>query len=136
MLKLATVSTLALSLTAGAALAQTDITWWHGMGGRNGEVVNEISTMFNEAQSDCAITPLSKGTYEEALSSGIAAFRSGEQPNILQVFDAGAATIISAKGATSPLLKSSVWIPFTSATIAPIALARISARVLVGTVSV
>ena len=72
------------------------------MGGRNGEVVNEISTMFNEAQSDCAITPLSKGTYEEALSSGIAAFRSGEQPNILQVFDAGAATIISAKGATIP----------------------------------
>ncbi len=102
MLKLATVSTLALSLTAGAALAQTDITWWHGMGGRNGEVVNEISKMFNEAQSDCAITPLSKGTYEEALSSGIAAFRSGEQPNILQVFDAGAATIISAKGATIP----------------------------------
>ncbi|MGY9048656.1 MAG: extracellular solute-binding protein, partial [Rhodobacterales bacterium] len=45
---------------------------------------------------------VSRGTYEEALSSGIAAFRSGEQPNILQVFDAGAATIIAAKGATIP----------------------------------
>ena len=44
----------------------------------------------------------SKGTYEEALASGIAAFRSGEQPNILQVFDAGAATIINAKGAVIP----------------------------------
>jgi len=102
MLKSLTCSTLAFALSTGAALAQTDITWWHGMGGRNGEVINEISQKFNEAQSACHLTPLSKGTYEEALASGIAAFRSGEHPNILQVFDAGAATIISAKGATIP----------------------------------
>lgn len=37
-----------------------------------------------------------KGSYEEALTAGIAAFRAGEQPNILQVFDAGAATMIGA----------------------------------------
>lgn len=87
-------------LTATTAMAATDISWWHGMGGRNGEVINEISQQFNEAQDQCNLTPISRGTYEEALSSGIAAFRSGEQPNILQVFDAGAATIISAEGAT------------------------------------
>ncbi|WP_226625535.1 extracellular solute-binding protein [Alloyangia pacifica] len=87
-------------LLASTAYAATDITWWHGMGGRNGEVINEISQQFNAAQDQCNLTPISKGTYEEALSSGIAAFRSGEQPNILQVFDAGAATIIAAKGAT------------------------------------
>ncbi|SDF90157.1 extracellular solute-binding protein [Alloyangia pacifica] len=89
-------------LMASTAFAATDITWWHGMGGRNGEVINEISQQFNAAQDQCNLTPISKGTYEEALSSGIAAFRSGEQPNILQVFDAGAATIIAAKGATIP----------------------------------
>lgn len=99
MFKTAT-TTIALALAGSTALAQTDISWWHGMGGRNGEVINEISQQFNEAQSDCKLTPISKGTYEEALSSGIAAFRSGEQPNILQVFDAGAATIIAAEGAT------------------------------------
>ncbi|MCI2395891.1 extracellular solute-binding protein [Aliiroseovarius sediminis] len=87
-------------LTATTAIAATDISWWHGMGGRNGEVINEISQQFNDAQDQCNLTPISRGTYEEALSSGIAAFRSGEQPNILQVFDAGAATIISAEGAT------------------------------------
>lgn len=91
-----------LALGATTAFAQTEITWWHGMGGRNGEVINEISQKFNAAQTQCHLTPLSKGTYEEALASGIAAFRSGEQPNILQVFDAGAATIIAAKGATIP----------------------------------
>ncbi|SFG63958.1 sn-glycerol 3-phosphate transport system substrate-binding protein [Palleronia marisminoris] len=101
MMKTAT-TTIAFTLTATTVMAQTDISWWHGMGGRNGEVINEISQQFNDAQQDCKLTPVSRGTYEEALSSGIAAFRSGEQPNILQVFDAGAATIIAAEGATIP----------------------------------
>jgi sn-glycerol 3-phosphate transport system substrate-binding protein len=92
----------ALAFSASASMAATNITWWHGMAGRNGEVINEVAKKFNEAQSACAITPVSKGTYEEALASGIAAFRSGEQPNILQVFDAGAATIINAPGAVIP----------------------------------
>ncbi|MBJ2149289.1 extracellular solute-binding protein [Paracoccus sp. IB05] len=94
---------LALLATSTAAFANpVQITWWHGMGGANEQVINQVAGKFNEAQSACAITPVSKGTYEEALASGIAAFRSGEQPNILQVFDAGAATIINAKGATIP----------------------------------
>lgn len=101
MMKTAT-ATIAFTLTATTVMAQTDISWWHGMGGRNGEVINEISQQFNDAQDECKLTPVSRGTYEEALSSGIAAFRSGEQPNILQVFDAGAATIIAAEGATIP----------------------------------
>ncbi len=92
----------ALAFSATSSFAATDISWWHGMAGRNGEVINEVATRFNAAQSDCTITPVSKGTYEEALASGIAAFRSGEQPNILQVFDAGAATIINAPGAVIP----------------------------------
>ncbi|SIQ72551.1 carbohydrate ABC transporter substrate-binding protein, CUT1 family [Rhizobium sp. RU20A] len=91
---------LALAFSVTNTYAATTITWWHGMGGRNGEVINEVAQKFNAAQSECVLNPVSKGSYEEALSAGIAAFRSGEQPNILQVFDAGAATIINAKGAT------------------------------------
>ena len=34
---------IALALTASTAYAATDISWWHGMGGRNGEVINEIA---------------------------------------------------------------------------------------------
>lgn len=98
---LSVIATLALTTNAAFA-APVQITWWHGMGGANEQVINQVAEKFNAAQASCAITPVSKGTYEEALASGIAAFRSGEQPNILQVFDAGAATIISAKGATIP----------------------------------
>ncbi|WP_320197050.1 extracellular solute-binding protein [Agrobacterium rosae] len=102
MIKKFSMAAMAITFSATSSMAATNITWWHGMGGRNGEVINEVSQKFNAAQSACAITPVSKGSYEEALASGIAAFRSGEQPNILQVFDAGAATIINAKGAVIP----------------------------------
>ena len=92
-----------LSLLASPALAVTEISWWHAMGGALGETVNEIAANFNEAQDEVRLTPVYKGTYEETLTAGIAAFRAGEQPNILQVFDAGAATVIGARGAVMPV---------------------------------
>lgn len=97
-------ASMALGMTLStAAFAETQITWWHAMGGALGDTVNQIATDFNASQSEYKITPVFKGTYEEALTAGIAAFRAGEQPNVLQVFDAGAATVIGAKGATVPV---------------------------------
>ena len=93
----------AFALTATGAFAQTEITFWHAMGGQLGETVNQIAEDFNASQSDYVLTPVYKGSYEETLTAGIAAFRAGEQPDILQVFDAGAATVIGAKGATIPV---------------------------------
>ncbi|MBO6756556.1 MAG: extracellular solute-binding protein [Roseibium sp.] len=100
----------AASLVAAAALlgtstlsyAATEISWWHAMGGRLGEVVIDVANGYNASQSACQITPVYKGGYEDTLTAGIAAFRAGEQPNIIQVFDAGAATIIGAEGAVIP----------------------------------
>jgi sn-glycerol 3-phosphate transport system substrate-binding protein len=103
MTRISLASAAAMALFASAASAQTEISWWHAMGGALGDTVNQIATNFNASQSDYVITPVFKGTYEEALTAGIAAFRAGEQPNILQVFDAGAATVIAAQGATIPV---------------------------------
>jgi sn-glycerol 3-phosphate transport system substrate-binding protein len=94
------LSTASALLLGAPAFAQTEITFWHGMGGALGDATNEIAEMFNASQSDYRIVPLYKGTYEETLTATIAAFRAGEQPNIVQVFDAGAATVIGAEGAT------------------------------------
>ncbi|MQQ08615.1 extracellular solute-binding protein [Epibacterium sp. SM1979] len=93
-----TASVFAFAGTAAFA-DKTEIEFWHAMGGRLGEVVNEIATDFNASQEDYTLVPVYKGNYEETLTAGIAAFRAGEQPDIIQVFDAGAATIIGAKGA-------------------------------------
>ena len=93
----------AVTISASAAFAETEITLWHAMGGKLGETVNKIAEDFNASQDDYKITPVFKGSYDETLTAGIAAFRAGEQPNIMQVFDAGAATVIGAKGATIPV---------------------------------
>ncbi|PWG16826.1 extracellular solute-binding protein [Salibaculum griseiflavum] len=100
-IKLAGVAA-ALAMSA-PAYAQTEIELWHAMGGALGETVNQIAEDFNASQDDVVLTPVFKGTYEETLTAGIAAFRAGEQPNIIQVFDAGAATVIGAEGATIPV---------------------------------
>lgn len=103
MTRLTLASAAAATLLSGAAFAETEITLWHAMGGALGDTVNQIAADFNASQDEYTVTPVFKGTYEEALTAGIAAFRAGEQPNILQVFDAGAATVIGAKGATVPV---------------------------------
>jgi len=93
----------AFGLMAGTAQAQTEIEWWHAMGGQLGESLNAIAQAFNESQDEYQITAIYRGTYEETLTAAVAAFRAGEQPNIVQVFDAGAATVIGAQGATIPV---------------------------------
>ncbi|MBW6418833.1 extracellular solute-binding protein [Celeribacter sp. PS-C1] len=98
-----TAAAATFALAGTAAFAETEITWWHAMGGNLGETVNKIAAGFNASQDEYKITPIFKGSYEETLTSGIAAFRAGEQPNIMQVFDAGSATVIGAQGATVPV---------------------------------
>lgn len=93
----------ASTLMSTASWGATDIQWWHAMGGRLGEVVNEIATNYNASQDEYNLIPTFKGGYEDTMTAGIAAFRAKQQPNIIQIFDAGAATIINAKGATIPV---------------------------------
>jgi sn-glycerol 3-phosphate transport system substrate-binding protein len=91
------------SLMASAAWSATDIQWWHAHAARLGEVVNEIADKYNASQSNYNLVTTYKGGYEDTMTAGIAAFRAKQQPNIIQIFDAGAATIINAKGATIPV---------------------------------
>jgi len=98
----------ALALSSGIvastqAQAATEIQWWHAHSGNLGEVVNKIAENYNASQADVVVVPTYKGGYEDTMTAGIAAFRAKEQPHIIQIFDAGAATIINAKGATVPV---------------------------------
>ena len=92
----------AVTLPHGAA-AQTEIQFWHAFTGRLGELVAEQVETFNAAQDDYAVVATHKGNYSETLNAGIAAFRAGEQPHILMVFEVGTATMMAAKGAIKPV---------------------------------
>jgi sn-glycerol 3-phosphate transport system substrate-binding protein len=88
---------------AAAAQAQTEIQWWHAMTGANNDVVVKLAEEFNAAQKDFRIVPSYKGSYPDTLNAGIAAFRAGNAPHILQVFEVGTATMMAAKGAIKPV---------------------------------
>ena len=100
-LKLAAI-TLAAS-AAFPALAQTEIQWWHSMTAVNGEWVNDLAKEFNAKQKDYKIVPTFKGTYDESMTGAIAAFRAGNAPHILQVFEVGTATMMASKSAIIPV---------------------------------
>src|SRR5471032_1434946 len=98
-------ASLALSVAATAAQAQTEIHFWHSMAGALGDKVNELAANFNKTQSDYKIVPSYKGQYPESMTAAIAAFRAGNAPHILQVFEVGTATMMAAKGAIVPVYK-------------------------------
>ncbi|HVP89193.1 MAG TPA: sn-glycerol-3-phosphate ABC transporter substrate-binding protein, partial [Casimicrobiaceae bacterium] len=88
---------------AAQAQAVTEIQWWHAMGGVNNDRVNALAKRFNESQSEYKVTPVFKGSYPEAMAGAIAAYRAGNAPALLQVFEVGTATMMSAKGAIKPV---------------------------------
>jgi sn-glycerol 3-phosphate transport system substrate-binding protein len=90
-------------MTPIAAFAQTEVQFWHAFTGRLGELVKQQVADFNASQGDYTIVESHKGNYSETLNSGIAAFRAGEQPHILMVFEVGTATMMAAPGATRPV---------------------------------
>ena len=101
---------LSLALLCGLAShasAATEVTFWHSMEGALGERVNEIVDNFNKSQSDYKITATYKGNYGESMNAGIAAFRAGQAPDIIQVFEVGTATMMYSKGAIKPIQEMS-----------------------------
>ncbi|HET7298946.1 MAG TPA: sn-glycerol-3-phosphate ABC transporter substrate-binding protein UgpB [Burkholderiales bacterium] len=93
----------AAMLCAAQAQAQIEIQWWHSMGGQLGEALNELANKFNAEQKDHKIVTSYRGSYPESMTAAIAAFRAGQAPHILQVFEVGTATMMAAKGAIKPV---------------------------------
>ena len=94
---------IAVAFAAAPAQAQIEIQWWHAMTGANNDVVVKLATDFNAAQSEYKVVPAYKGSYPDTMNAGIAAFRANSAPHILQVFEVGTATMMSAGGAIKPV---------------------------------
>ena len=92
-----------LCFTVTGAQAAVEIQWWFAHGGRLGEKVQSIVSDFNAMQNKYKVVASYKGNYHDTMTAGIAAFRSKNPPHILQVFEVGTATMMSAKGAIKPV---------------------------------
>ncbi len=103
MRRLAFAAAAAFALATGSAQAQVEIQWWHAMTGGNNDVIVKLATEFNAAQSEYKVVPTYKGSYIDTMNAGIAAFRAGNAPHIMQVFEVGTATMMAATGAVKPV---------------------------------
>ncbi|MBX3519610.1 MAG: sn-glycerol-3-phosphate ABC transporter substrate-binding protein UgpB [Xanthobacteraceae bacterium] len=93
----------AATFLATPASAQIEIQWWHALTGANNDVVVRLADEFNKSQNEYKVVPSYKGGYADTMNAGIAAFRAGNAPHILQVFEVGTATMMAAKGAIKPV---------------------------------
>jgi sn-glycerol 3-phosphate transport system substrate-binding protein len=92
-----------LAFAATPAHAVIELQWWHAMTGGNNDVVNKLAEDFNASQTEYKVVPSFKGGYADTMNAGIAAFRAGNAPHIMQVFEVGTATMMSATGAIKPV---------------------------------
>src|ERR1700743_838642 len=99
----AAATALTLAFAASPAFAVTAIRWWHAMTGGNNDAIVKLANDFNASQSDYKVVPTYKGSYPDTMNAGIAAFRAGNAPHIIQVFEFATATMMSATGAIKPV---------------------------------
>lgn len=105
LLKISTVSLIMTIVYTTPAFSKIEIQFWHGISGQTAEYLNNIVNDFNKSQNDYHVTAVRKGSYQETMMAGIAAFRAKKQPDIIQVYEVGTATMMAAQGAIIPISK-------------------------------
>ncbi len=105
-LTLAAGTAVALVAMAGPAAAQkTQIEFWHGLPQPLGGQLEQVVQDFNKSQDKVQVNPTYKGAYPETMQAAIAAFRAGNAPHIVQMFEVGTATMMAAGPAIKPVYK-------------------------------
>jgi sn-glycerol 3-phosphate transport system substrate-binding protein len=96
---------LAATAAAGTAAAQqrVQVEFWHGLTQPLGGILEKVVSDFNASQSKYQVNPTFKGQYPETMVAAIAAFRAGNAPHIVQMFEVGTATMMAARGAIKPV---------------------------------
>jgi len=75
----------------------TKLTFWHALGGTNGEVVSNLTNQFNDSQSDIFVQDIYQGTYDDLVNKFRAGLQSKSGPHLLQVYDIGQRFMIDSK---------------------------------------
>jgi sn-glycerol 3-phosphate transport system substrate-binding protein len=85
------------------AQQRVTVEFWHGFARPLGDILEGIASDFNRSQSRYQVNASYKGTYPETMVGAIAAFRAGNAPHIVQMFEVGTATMMAARGAIKPV---------------------------------
>ncbi len=113
---------LAIGLVVGANLVpmpseaqqRVQIEFWYGLTQPLGGLLDKIAADFNASQTKYQVNATFKGSYPDTMVAAIAAFRAGNAPHIVQMFEVGTATMMAARGAIKPVneLMREAGVPF------------------------
>ncbi len=96
----------ALGLAAAPAMAQqqpVEIQFWHGLTQPLGGMLEGFANEFNQSQNRFRVVASFRGSYPETMVAAIAAFRAGQAPHVVQMFEVGTGTMMAAGRAIKPL---------------------------------
>ena len=97
---LAGTAALAAVPMAARPAEKTKIVWWHAMTAALGDQVNHLVEAFNQSQDAIEVQAIYKGGYADVLTATIAAFRAGQAPHLVQIFEVGTGSMLAAGKAT------------------------------------
>jgi len=80
----------------------TKLTFWHALGGVNGDIVSSLVNQFNDSQTDIFVQDIFQGGYDDELNKFRAGLQAKSGPHIIQVYDIGQRFMIDSK-ATEPM---------------------------------
>ena len=80
------------------AADRTKIVWWHAMTAALADEINRVTDGFNKSQEEIEVQAIYKGGYADTMNAAIAAFRAGQAPHLVQIFEVGTGTMINAPG--------------------------------------
>jgi len=103
-----------LGAVPAEAQQRVQVDFWHGLTRPLGGILEQIAADFNASQIKYQVNATFKGTYPETMVAAIAAFRAGNAPHIVQMFEVGTATMMAARGAIKPVyeLMREAGVPF------------------------
>jgi len=91
------------SLAPVEAQQRVQVEFWHGLTQPLGGILENVAAGFNASQDKYQVNATFKGSYPETMVAAIAAFRAGNAPHIVQMFEVGTATMMAARGAIKPV---------------------------------
>ncbi|NOY09358.1 MAG: ABC transporter substrate-binding protein [Spirochaetes bacterium] len=97
-------SVFALLAVTSVFAEKVQVVWWHAMSGSRLKVVKSIVNEFNADHPDINLKALFTGSYAETLTKFISAYRTGNAPNLVQVYEVGTQTMLDS-GAIVPVYK-------------------------------
>jgi sn-glycerol 3-phosphate transport system substrate-binding protein len=71
-----------------------EVTFWYGLGGNLGNVVQEVVNLYNSSQNTYYVNAVFQSSYDDTINTINAGLASGNLPNLAQVFEAGSQRMI------------------------------------------